>query len=207
MYDRQSESLWVHVSGQAIKGKRKGQQLKFVASEIMTWQEWQRRHPMTTVLVGEKADGFMGTFTLNKRLNDFGLSVGEGRNVTLLAYPTLKQVPVLNFTVAKQPVVSAFDETAIRATAYSRIVGDRLLSFEAVLLPEHDGSVTGKALTRDTLMRDSQTGSLWQRLTGTCIAGELKGKQLEAVPATPWLMERWHGFFPQGAVIKLPTAT
>lgn len=171
MYDRQSESLWVHVSGQAIKGERKGQQLEFVASQIMPWQEWQRRYPLTKVLLGEKVDGFMGTFTLSKRMNEFGLSVGDGCSVTLLAYTTLEQVPVLNFAVAKQPVVAAFDTKVVRATAYSRVVGDRILNFEAILLPENDGSVTGKALKRDTLMRDSQTGGVWQRLTGTCIAG------------------------------------
>ena len=204
MYDRQSESLWVHVSGQAIKGARKGQQLEFVPSEVLTWGDWVKRHPMTTALVGEKASGFMGTFTLDRRPQDFGLSVGQGRSVALLPYSMLRQVPVFHLHVDGQAIVATFDARAIRATAYSRLVDGQQLTFEAVIPPADDGSVTGKALARPALMRDSQSGSLWQRITGTCIAGKLKGKQLTPVAATPWLMDRWHGFFPKGKVYALP---
>ncbi len=52
-------------------------------------------------------------------------------------------------------------------------------------------------------MRDMETGSLWQRMTGTCLAGEFKGGALQPVPATPWLGRRWLGFFAGGKVVGL----
>ncbi len=120
MDDRQSESLWLHVIGEAIKGPRKGQRLKFLPSEVTTWNDRFPRHPMTSALVGEKVSGFMGTFSLRERMSEFGLSIGQGRDVSLLRFTMLKRVPVMQLTVAKQEVVAVFDPQAVRATAFSR---------------------------------------------------------------------------------------
>ena len=208
MYDRQSESLWVHVSGEAIKGPRKGQRLKFLPSEVTTWNDWFTRHPMTSALVGEKVSGFMGTFSLRDRMNEFGLSIGQGREVSLLRFTMLKRVPVMQLTVAKQEVVAVFDPQAVRATAFSRRLGERLLNFETVLpettKPTGDADETATVHAPAPLMRDSNTGSLWQRMTGHCIAGELVGEQLDAVSAVAWMGKRWKGFFPDGEIIGLP---
>ncbi len=47
-------------------------------------------------------------------------------------------------------------------------------------------------------MRDVGTGSLWDRTLGECVAGARVGRRLERIPATPWLVDRWLGFFPEG---------
>lgn len=203
MYDRQSESMWVHVSGQAIKGPRKGQQLEFIASEVMQWKDWQARHPLTTVLIGEKASGFMGTFQLDQKTDDFGLSVGQGREVVLLPLKLMKQVPIVPLRVSGEKLVAVFDSHANRATAFSREVDGKVLDFNAVLPLVGDGG-SKVDLKKPQLMRDSQTGSTWQRLTGHCLAGPMRGRALQAVPATLWLNHRWRGFFPKGRVIELP---
>ncbi len=204
MYDRQSESLWVHVSGQAIKGPRKGQQLDFIPSEIMPWGDWVKRHPMTSALVGEKATGFMGTYQFKDSVGKFGLSVGQGREVVLIRYGMLPMVPVMHLEVGGESVVVAYDLQVKRAGAYSRKLDGEVLTFEVVNMTTDDGSgENGKMGQPLDLMRDSQSGSLWLRLTGECVIGEKKGKQLTPVPATPWLIDRWRGFFPDGKVLWL----
>lgn len=54
MYDRQNnekaESLWSQVKTTAIGGPRKGEQLLSIPHVVVTWGEWRRKHPETTVV-------------------------------------------------------------------------------------------------------------------------------------------------------------
>jgi Protein of unknown function (DUF3179) len=192
MYDKQSDSKWLHVTGEALIGPKAGQKLSFMPSEITTWADWSRRYPLGLALTGDKARGFMGSFTLKGKLKDYGLSLGEGSAVKLIRFTLLEQVPVLNTRLSKLPLVAVFDPTTSRAVAWSRRLGERTLQFEFVQGGKYPQ------------MRDSETGSLWDRMQGTCLAGELAGKQLDPVLATAWLGKRWKGFFPKGEIMGLP---
>ncbi len=63
----------------------------------------------------------------------------------------------------------------------------------------------GKALTfarvglkgSNFFMRDRETGSDWQQLTGECFEGPLKGKRLERVPFVLTTWEEWRAQHPQ----------
>ncbi len=50
LYDRQTESLWSQLLGQAISGTLKGTKLKPIVLEHTRWGDWQQRHPSTQVL-------------------------------------------------------------------------------------------------------------------------------------------------------------
>jgi hypothetical protein len=43
---------------------------------------------------------------------------------------------------------------------------------------------------------------MWDLLRGRPEAGE--GPALEELPATPWLIERWQGFYPEGPIRRAP---
>ncbi len=49
-YDRQSESLWSQIMGQAVSGPMKGARLELVAATHTTWHDWKNQHPDTVVL-------------------------------------------------------------------------------------------------------------------------------------------------------------
>jgi len=51
-------------------------------------------------------------------------------------------------------------------------------------------------------MRDDQTGTYWQQITGKAISGPLKGKQLELVPADELTFALWKSEQPNGTVLK-----
>ncbi|RMF21059.1 MAG: DUF3179 domain-containing protein, partial [Deltaproteobacteria bacterium] len=53
MYDRQTESLWSQLAGEAVTGERTGTALTVVPSELTTWQRWRKAHPDTAVLSPE----------------------------------------------------------------------------------------------------------------------------------------------------------
>jgi hypothetical protein len=191
MYDKTTDSKWLHVTGEALKGSMKGKKLGFVPSVILPWKTWKLRHPRTTVLLGKKVGGLMGSYNLSKRIEAFGLSVGEGRDVSLFRYELLAQAPVLDAYLGDQAIVVTYAPEAAYGVAFSSVLGERILHFDAF-------QATGDPRL---LMRDAETGSLWARMTGECLAGPLVGQQLIPIPATAWLGNRWLGFFPDGKVV------
>lgn len=52
MYDRQTNTLWNHLTGEPVIGKlaNSGIQLERLPIVVTTWGEWKRQHPATTVL-------------------------------------------------------------------------------------------------------------------------------------------------------------
>jgi hypothetical protein len=180
MYDRKTKSLWVHVTGEAVKGPRRGDRLKFLPSVVVNWGEWKKRYPKTTVLEGQHARGFMGAYTLNDRRKQFGLSVGDGKNVRLYRFADLAKQPVLHDTFDDKPIVVVFHDKAGAARAYVR--GDRKFSFQEGVLTDDKGRA-------------------WDWFTGWAL-GEGDDATLEPVPATVWLANRWRGHFPKGDVYK-----
>ena len=51
MYDRETESEWLHFTGEAVSGPHRGKRLE-IASAVprIAWKDWRARHPDTLVL-------------------------------------------------------------------------------------------------------------------------------------------------------------
>ena len=176
MYDKQTRSLWVHTTGQAIKGKLKGSQLDFIPSIVTTWGRWKKDHPDTTVLPGRRARGFMGTFALARNPRGYGLSVGQGETVKLFLFSTLARSRVINDEFKGKNIVVVFDAASMTAAAFER--------------GEHTFEWKGGE------MKDA-SGTSWDLLGGTSGDASLK-----PIPATPWLIGRWRVFYPRSPVYR-----
>lgn len=50
MYDRETESYWYHVAGEAIKGELVGRKLEVVPSNMMRFLEWKEKYPDSQIL-------------------------------------------------------------------------------------------------------------------------------------------------------------
>ncbi len=50
LYDRETESLWSQILGQAISGPLQGRRLERIPITHTSWSDWRRRHPDTLVL-------------------------------------------------------------------------------------------------------------------------------------------------------------
>lgn len=53
MYDRQTESLWQQITGEAIVGEFFGTRLTSIPMDTLRWREWRETHPGTEVLSRE----------------------------------------------------------------------------------------------------------------------------------------------------------
>lgn len=50
LYDHETESLWSQISSEAVTGKALGNRLSLLRSQMMSWGDWKKTHPETTVL-------------------------------------------------------------------------------------------------------------------------------------------------------------
>lgn len=50
MYDRQTESLWQQITGEAFAGKSRGSKLKSLPMSMVTWGDWRQQYPDAEVL-------------------------------------------------------------------------------------------------------------------------------------------------------------
>jgi hypothetical protein len=50
MFDRETDTLWSQLLGEAVRGELIGTKLEFVPSWMMTWEEWKALHPDTVAL-------------------------------------------------------------------------------------------------------------------------------------------------------------
>lgn len=217
MYDRQTRSLWSHVTGKAIKGPLQGTVLTVYPTSMQTtWAQWRRLHPRTLVLSkrgrsgtlegmdnlyedyfrSETLLGIFGTRNPDASLPGkeyvLGVPVGTARS----AYPFrhLSIQPLVNDRVGTEPVVVVFAKASATATAFSRRVGGKTLEFRAL-----------RAEGEELLMTDAQTGSTWRALEGAAVAGKLKGERLSRVPGTMAFWFAWKQIYPQTTVWKPPS--
>jgi hypothetical protein len=103
------------------------------------------------------------------------------------AFRDLSRTPVVNDKVGQAPIVVTYQNADTSAGAFSRRVGDRVLTFSS---PE--GSLT--------TMVDAETGSVWSRIGGMAIEGPLAGTELVAVPSFAVFWFAWSDFHPDTAL-------
>ena len=188
MYDKRTDSKWNHSTGLAMAGKLVGTELKILPSRMMRWKSWKRIYPNTQVLAREGRGGFMGAYVADRYASELGLSVGQGPTAKLYPFDILLEKPVVNDVLGPYPILVVMDPLNKQAMAFSRRVSDRVLTFKAV--KSGDNAIP--------LMRDQETGSVWNRVSGRAIEGPLKGAEVLLMISVPWRKERWRHILEDG---------
>ncbi len=194
MYDKRTDSKWNHSTGLAMAGRLAGKVLKILPSRVVRWKTWKEIYPNTKVLARKGRGGFMGTYVADHYASELGLSVGQGPKAKLYPFDVLAQKQVVNDKVGPFPVTVVIDPAGKQALAFSRKVGDRVLTFKAHKARDPERP----------LMRDQETGSVWNRMSGRAIEGPLKGSEVLPMISVPWLNKRWRQIHPEGTVYAGP---
>jgi hypothetical protein len=110
------------------------------------------------------------------------------------AYPirTMGYHHIVNDTVGGAPIAVTYCTLCHTGMVWSRVMDGKTLHFRLA------GINNGNAL-----LRDEETGSIWQQSTGQAIFGQLKGRQLELIPSNELTFALWRTEQPQGLVLKL----
>ena len=198
MTDRETESIWTHMDGNAIGGRMKGERLAILPLVHARWDSWKNSHPNTMVLSPDTLfrDKYgpvsIGVFNPREAVfgdnrlaaNDLVVGVEVGGQFKGYSLKTLRDVGgVINDTLAGQPIVVTYDETAQTGLAYSRLSDGLVLECEV-------SEINGFWL------KDKETQSIWNQ-RGRASAGPLRGTLLEFVPSFISEWYGWSGYHPE----------
>jgi hypothetical protein len=202
MYDRQTNTYWSQLLGEAVEGPLKGTQLEYLASWQTTWSEWREQHPDTLAIdKGTRSSsdsyesyylsgqaGVLGETISDDRLYTKEWVIGVDWNGEQVAYPfsRLSDTPVVNDTVGGTDVLVLFNADSATGIVFDRQVDGQSLTFEP----------TGDGLT----LTDTQTGSTWDGWNGVATAGPLEGRTLSRVRSTSSFWFGWKDWFPNTRV-------
>ena len=206
MNDRQTESYWSQLLGEAVAGEMVGTKLTFLPSWLMTWEQWQELHPHTVALdkKGRRGGhdtydryytspdaGVIGQINFDDRLYTKEFVIGVELADAAVAYPfsVLNQEPIVNDVVAGQPLLVSFDAEGASGVVYDRVVNGQTLTFATA------------ETTRQLI--DAETGSVWNAFSGTALAGPLAGETLQRVKSTTSFWFGWVDFHPETTIYGL----
>lgn len=179
MYDKETDSLWSHLLGEAMSGKLKGTVLKQVPSVMTSWGEWKAEHPTGTVAM-LKPTAKVFTTKFFRSLDRFVFGIAESGDAVAWSFAKLAEKPVVHDSWQKTPVVVVFDRDSFTPRMYERTVDGKQLTFQFA-----DGQLT-----------DAETKTAWHAVTGRALAGPLRGKHLVALPAIVSFTRAWRDFHP-----------
>ena len=188
MRDEETGSWWQQVTGEAIQGPLKGQRLRPVFHDELTFGLWKREKPEGRVLRPNEQTGQAGNYApanweermaavpvatsaaIDKSLEPRTLVIGLTINGASKAYPLdalVKQSLILD-DVGGVPIFIVLGDDKRSVRAFERTVEGRKLEFLV------------KPNTTSLVLVDAETGSQWD-FTGKATAGQLSGRQLKKV--------------------------
>jgi hypothetical protein len=215
MWDRQTESWWQQINGEAIVGELTGAKLTFIPAPMVSWADYRDATPDGELLSRETGFGrnynrapytgydeldntpFLFSGQIDDKLPAMERVVGMDSVSAGVAYPfsVFESVPIVNDTVDDQDIVIFYaPETDSGFTAFNSS-DPRVIGSTGVYDPNvDDQKLTFKLDSGDIV--DEQTGSVWNML-GEAIEGELAGKQLDSIVHANHFWFAWSAFFPE----------
>lgn len=180
MIDEETESLWSHILGQAMRGPLEGARLKPIPSVITDWGSWRARHPESTVVVmSQTAFEYVRDFYHPKI--PLLLGIADEDDARAWPLPELFHQPIVNDSFGDRTVLVTFDPDSGTAVLFERTLGDRELTFDL----------------QDDKLIDRETGTEWDRLTGVALTPPLEGTRLTQLPAIVSAFDAWSRFHPE----------
>ena len=123
--------------------------------------------------------------------DDKVLAVRVGQEARAYPIRTMGYHHIVNDTVGGRAIAVTYCTLCHTGMVWGRVVDGTTLHFRLA------GINNGNAL-----LRDEQTGTIWQQSTGEAIFGPLKGRQLELVPSDELTFALWRKEQPEGQVLK-----
>ena len=214
MYDRQTESLWQQVTGQAIVGDMNGRSLNVIPTQLISFEQFASRHPDGKVLSKETGHvrnygtnpyvgydditdrPFLYTGELDDRLPPMERVVAVELGGLTKAYPfrTTRKRRVVNDNVGGQDIVVFHVKGAVSALDKANISRSEAIGSTGVFSRVVDDTLLSFSFV-DKNITDAETGSTWD-ITGFATSGKLEGTQLEPVVHGNYFSFAWFAFKP-----------
>lgn len=221
MYDRQTESWWQQISGEAIVGDLTGKTLKQFLTQIVSFGQFSEAHPRGLVLSRET--GFSRDYGRNpyvgyddiddvpflfkgktdKRLRPMEKVIAVELGSTARAYPhsITKQRRVIQDRIGSTEIVIFHADGAASALDKERISESKEVGSTGVFEPFIDGRKLTFIYEKSDFV-DQQTGSRWN-IFGKAISGKLTGSELKQIPHGDYFAFAWLVFKPETKIFEV----
>jgi hypothetical protein len=221
MYDRQSETWWQQFTGQGIVGEHAGEQLAFVASQVISFGDFAAEFPTGEVLArpplsrnyganpytsyDSSTQPFLFIGEVDDRLAATERVAGVVLPGTVKAYPFAQAAAAgaINDEVGGTPLVVFHKEGTASALDTAAIAEGRDVGSVAVF----DRRIGSRTLTftadEDGTYIDAETLSRWNIL-GEAVEGELEGERLTQLLAFDHFWFAWAAFHPATELYAAP---
>jgi len=221
MWDRNTESLWQQITGEAVVGELAGTTLEILPSSIVRFSDFAGAYPPGLVLSPDT--GIFGAYGVNPyvgyssaeapnpaffrgepddRLPALERVIGVNLGTEDKAYPftEMAEIRVFNDVLGGESIV-VFWGAADTADALdaNRVETGRAIGTGSAFLRTVDGRTLTFVLAESDgdLYLDLETGSTWN-LLGHGIAGPLDGSRLQLAVHTNSFWFAWSAFHPDG---------
>ena len=218
MWDRQTESWWQQLTGEAIVGTLAGKRLTFIATYLVSYADFKTEHPEGKVLSRDtgfdrpygrnpyagydRADTspFLFRGTADERLlpKERVATVAVGEVDVAFPYSALARERAVNYTVNGTDIVVLFKPGTVSALDKSTIRDSKDVGATGVF----EATVDGRKLTFSSdgeRTMDVETGSVWN-IIGRAVEGPLTGTELTPVVHGDHLWFSWAAFKPDTLV-------
>jgi len=222
MYDRQTQSLWTHIDGQAVVGELVGEQLDFFPTKITSWQQWRDANPSGVVLSTDTgyyspnsyvrnpyanydtSAGLLAASFQSEEIDDrlpvkervIGVTSEAGDSVAIVRQ-FLRETGVVHFSLMSEAGEQQYVAFSIAGTNSaldtSRIADGRDVGTVTVFLAEAQGDQLSFSQNDATTLVDDSSGTIWN-IFGQAIEGELAGERLTPVVFLDTFWFAWSTF-------------
>ncbi len=222
MWDRQTESWWQQLTGEAIVGALSGNRLKFLPAPIVSWGDFRmanaegqvlsretgfsRRYGENPYVGYDRADNppFLFRGDLDGRLlpKERVAAVTIGDLDAAFPFTTLELERVVNYSFNGTDLAVFFKPGTRSALDGAFIGSSREIGSAAVF----DARLNGDKLTfqpEGDEFKDVETGSTWNIL-GTAVDGPLSGERLNQIVHADHFWFAWAAFKPETKVYQPP---
>ena len=221
MWDRQTESWWQQLEGEAIVGTMTGARLTFLYSPLVSYRTFSQAHPKAKVLsrdtgVNRRYGGnpyvgydsmktpflFRGPVDGRLKTMERVVALDLGGEVKAYPYGELEKVNTVNDRVGGTEVVIFYAKGTRSALDGGSIANSRDVGTAVVF----QRNLNGRKLTFKKAgghWVDLQTASRWNMI-GQAVSGEMKGKQLRGVVYANHFAFAWLAFRPGTKIYKAP---
>jgi hypothetical protein len=220
MYDRQTQSLWSHFTGQSIAGVLTGETLESFPVSTVSWSAWRNAHPDGLVL--NRNTGFSRDYGRNpyigydeprarpflfrgdpdRRLQPktriVGIVVG-GESVAVVLEP-LARARVIELEARGQPLVVWSGPGVASALDRAEVAEGRIVGETGVFDPVVDGRRL-RFVPHGDQFADVETRSTWSVL-GRGVSGPHAGKALRAIEHIDTFWFAWAAFQPDTRIVR-----
>ena len=222
MWDRQTESWWQQLTGEAVVGALAGNRLSLLPAAIVSWEDFRaasddgqvlsrdtgfdRRYGTNPYSGYDRADNppFLFRGDLDGRLlpKERVAAVSIGDIDAAFPFAVLETERVVNYSLDGADLVVLFKPGTRSALDRSVIIDSREIGAAAVFDPH----LNGQKLTfqiEDDQFKDVETGSTWNIL-GTAVDGPLAGEKLTQIVHGDHFWFAWAAFRPDTKIYQAP---